>query len=129
MGDYSWGDSESEQLIQASGEEVSRKDEVILPSKVKYTGEWSEKGKRHGRATQIWPDGARYDGYFLNDHQEGYGRIIHGDGDVYLGYWSNDRSNGKGKYTHVDGAYYDGDWVDDKHHGFGKEVWADGAIF
>ena len=129
LGDFSWQDPDSEQMIQNSGQQVSWREEVLLPSKVKYTGEWNEAGKRHGRGTQIWPDGARYDGYFQNDHQEGYGRIIHNDGDTYVGYWQNDRSNGTGKYTHIDGAYYSGSWVNDKHDGTGKEVWADGAEF
>ena len=91
--------------------------EVTLPSKVKYIGDWNESGERHGRGTQIWPDGARYDGYFLNDRQMGFGRIITSDGDVYIGNWVNDHSNGKGKYIQSDGAYYDGDWEDDKHQG------------
>jgi len=48
----------------------------------------------------VWPDGTRYDGYFVNDRQEGFGRIVHADGDVYIGYWKNDKSNGKGAYFH-----------------------------
>ena len=68
IGDFEWGDAQSEQLIRASGMTVNKQEEVTLPSKVKYTGEWNEDGKRHGRGTQIWPDGARYDGYFLDDH-------------------------------------------------------------
>ena len=129
LGLFEWKDQVSDKLIEASGLEINRQEEVVFPSKVKYTGEWNKNGERHGRGSQIWPDGARYDGYFLNDNQEGYGRIIHADGDMYQGYWKEDRSNGKGRYTHVDGAFYDGNWLEDKHHGFGKEVWADGAVF
>ena len=65
-----------------------------MPSKEKYTGERTANGMRHGKGTSVWPDGARYEGYFYQDVKEGYGRIIHGDGDCYTGYWSNDRSNG-----------------------------------
>ena len=46
---------------------------------------------RHGYGIQVWPDGARYEGY-----------------------WLNDKANGKGKFYHVEGDIYDGDWVDDK---------------
>lgn len=63
-------------------------EEVLMPSREKYTGEMTTDGMRHGRGLSIWPDGARYEGYFVRDEKEGYGRIIHGDGDVYIGYWA-----------------------------------------
>ena len=51
IGEFRWGDPTSEQLLQVGGEIVERQEEVILPSKVKYIGEWSQSGKRHGRGT------------------------------------------------------------------------------
>jgi hypothetical protein len=42
----------------------------------------------------MWPDGARYEGY-----------------------WENNKACGKGKFLHVHGDMYDGDWLDDKAHG------------
>ena len=129
LGEFRWEDPQSEQLVSAKRELLQIKPEMVLPSNIRYAGEWTSDGRRHGRGTLTWPDGARYDGYFVDNYQEGLGRIIHSDGDVYVGYWKKDRSYGMGTYTHMDGAYYEGFWVDDKHHGYGKEVWADGAIF
>jgi len=34
--------------------------------------------------------------------------LIHADGDVYEGDWVNDKAEGYGKYTHLDGATYEG---------------------
>lgn len=127
LGPYKWptkpADSDNIELEE-------RKEQLLFPTMVKYTGQWRvDIGVRHGKGTLIWPDGTRYDGYFVNGQQEGLGRIIHSDGDVYQGNWANSMSNGKGKYTHRDGATYDGEWLNDLHHGWGREVWTDGAIF
>ena len=46
---------------------------------------------RHGYGVQMWPDGAKYEGY-----------------------WKNDKAHGKGKFYHVEGDVYDGDWAQDK---------------
>lgn len=39
----------------------------------------------------MWPDGAKYEGY-----------------------WQNDKAHGKGKFYHVEGDVYDGEWKCDK---------------
>jgi len=53
-------------------------------------GQW--KGTmRHGYGVQVWPDGARYEGY-----------------------WKANKAHGKGKFYHVEGDVYEGDWLEDK---------------
>lgn len=52
-----------------------------------YQGQWSREGLRQGRGIQIWPDGAKFEGYWKNDMANGRGRLIHADGDVYEGMW------------------------------------------
>ena len=47
---------------------------------------------------QIWPDGSKYEGYWLNDQANGKGRLIHHDGDTYEGNWVNDKADGQGTY-------------------------------
>jgi hypothetical protein len=101
-----------------------------LESGAKYNGEWdANNGLRHGKGTQIWPDGSRYDGYWRNDRANGPGRLIHADGDVYQGDWEDDKAHGWGQYMHLDGSTYEGYWQYDKQHGQGKEKWPDGAEY
>ena len=68
MGRFTWDDKASEDRLRKSGVKVRARPEELLPTKVKYSGEWSQAGKKHGRGTLIWPDGARYEGYFFDDH-------------------------------------------------------------
>ena len=95
-----------------------------------YYGEWDiDKNVRHGRGIQIWPDGAKYTGYWKDDKAEGKGKLLHADGDIYEGDWLNDKPNGYGVYTHSDGTKYEGEWENDQQSGIGKEYWPDGAIY
>lgn len=41
--------------------------------------------KRHGKGTQLWPDGAKYEGSWDNDRANGFGKFWHIDGDIYEG--------------------------------------------
>ena len=59
---------------------------------------------RHGPGTQVWPDGAKYEGE-----------------------WKFNKANGKGKFWHADGDVYEGDWEDDKANGQERRgIWEDG---
>lgn len=102
----------------------------MLENGAKYNGEWDiNTGLRHGKGTQIWPDGSRYEGYWRNDRANGPGRLIHADGDVYQGDWEDDKAHGWGQYMHLDGSTYEGYWQYDKQHGRGKEKWPDGSEY
>ena len=57
---------------------------------------------------QVWPDGARYEGQWLDNKASGRGQFWHADGDVYRGEWADDKANGQGRYDHANGAVYDG---------------------
>ena len=95
-----------------------------------YYGEWdSSNKKRHGRGIQIWKDGSKYSGYWINDKANKKGKIVYNDGNIYEGEWLDDKHNGKGILTNIDGTVYEGGWKDDKQHGLGKEVWPDGAWY
>ena len=95
-----------------------------------YYGEWDiDKNVRHGRGIQIWPDGAKYTGYWKNDKASGKGKLYHSDGDINEGEWDNDKPNGYGVYIHEDGTRYEGEWDNDKQNGKGKEIWPDGALY
>ena len=80
---------------------------------------------RDGKCIQRWPDGARYEGEWLQNKAHGKGKFFHVDGDVFDGQWLDDKANGHGLYIHVNGARYEGEWKDDLQHGFGIETWSD----
>lgn len=42
-------------------------------------------GERHGYGIQVWPDGAKYEGYWRDNMAHGRGKFYHIDGDVYDG--------------------------------------------
>ena len=95
-----------------------------------YYGEWEKSGnRRHGRGIQVWTDGSRYEGYWIEDKANNKGKLIHSDGDIYEGEWLDDKAHGYGVYTHIDGAKYEGYWKEDKQDGKGKESWPDGASY
>ena len=64
--DFDWFDSVSIEMLKKEG--LTSKVDLMrtIMGGIRYTGEWSGT-IRHGRGTQIWPDGTRYDGYFVND--------------------------------------------------------------
>ena len=108
--------------------------ELHLPikyeSQAEYWGETKKSTKiRHGRGIQVWIDGTKYEGYWLNDKANKTGKLIHSDGDIYEGEWKDDKVEGFGKYIHLDGSKYEGEWKDDKQHGKGIETWADGTSY
>ena len=105
-------------------------DNIEYQNKSEYLGEWNYKtGKRHGRGIQKWLDGAKYEGYFINDKANIQGKLTHHNNDIYEGEWIDDKAEGFGIYTHVDGAKYEGYWKNDKQHGRGIEEWPDNTRY
>ena len=47
-----------------------------------YEGEWSMKGKLHGRGAMVNKRGF-HEGYYKNDEKSGRGRMIYFDGKIY----------------------------------------------
>ena len=112
------------------GIKVQLKMPFKLGNQAEYCGETQQsKDIRHGRGIQIWIDGSRYEGYWINDKANKKGKLIHFDGDVYEGDWKDDKVEGHGIYYHIDGSKYEGDWKDDKQHGKGIETWPDGTSY
>jgi len=70
------------------GKRREKRSMVELENGAKYEGEWLVGTEsRDGRGVQIWFDGSRYDGYWVENKANGKGRLIHADGDVYEGDW------------------------------------------
>ena len=57
-----------------------------------YVGSWSimSSNCRQGRGVQVYADGSLYEGYWLNDKPNYYGRFVHAGGEMYQGEWLND---------------------------------------
>ncbi len=65
----------------------------IEDSEGKYEGEVKD-GKRHGKGTNIGPEGQKYVGEFKDNLADGYGVITMRDGSRYEGEWSQDKPHG-----------------------------------
>jgi len=93
-----------------------------------YNGEW--KGKlRHGKGTQVWPDGAKYDGQWVDDKQMGEGKEQWNDGSSYAGQYMDGCKHGHGKYVWKDGSNFEGQFLDNQMNGGGLYSWTDGSTF
>ena len=97
-----------EELVFENGA-VYKGNSHLINSKIGYLKE----GLRHGPGTQVWPDGAKYEGEWQNNKANGRGKFWHADGDIYEGDWQDDKANGFGVYIHVNGARYEGYWKND----------------
>lgn len=58
------------------------------PNGACYNGEFLE-NKRHGKGRQKWPDGSSYVGEFLHDVREGFGRHSWFNGEVFYRNYSD----------------------------------------
>ena len=45
----------------------------------------------------------------MNNMRDGYGLQIWPDGAKYIGFWVQNKAHGQGKFDHVDGDVYDGE--------------------
>jgi hypothetical protein len=84
-----------------------------------YKGYIDKNGVKQAWGTQVWPDGGKYEGEWIDGAANGKGRFWHADGDTYEGVWMHDKANGYGLYQHADGARYLGYWKDDVQNGKG----------
>ena len=59
----------------SDGESLEEEELKQLDSKAFYAGEWTRgTNLRHGRGTQVWPDGSMYQGWWKHDKSHGKGR-------------------------------------------------------
>ncbi len=54
----------------------------------------------HGEGVFTWPDGKRYEGWYLVDKKHGYGELQWPDKRIFKGQWSHGKQDGFGKYEH-----------------------------
>ncbi len=72
------------------------------PDGAQYEGQWLNDVK-HGRGTQLYPDGARYTGEFAKGYEHGNGTKIYPDGSRFDGRFRFGKRDGLGVFTDTDG--------------------------
>ncbi|TNV78792.1 hypothetical protein FGO68_gene5616 [Halteria grandinella] len=120
------------QQSQRNGEELVHVENLSLSDGTTYTGQILKHRSpplKHGFGLQLWKDGARYEGDWLNGKANGKGTFYHLNGDIYEGDFIDDRANGNGVYFHKNGSKYTGEWKNDLKDGRGREEWEDGAYY
>jgi hypothetical protein len=66
-------------------------------------------GKRHGKGTMLFGNGAYYAGSWIDDQMHGFGTLYYASGNPeYIGEWSNSKFNGKGCYFNENMEYFEG---------------------
>ena len=103
-----------------------------------YVGNWKlfegVKVKHgHGKITFPGVNGQKgseeYDGDWVEDKMDGYGRYQFTSGAVYQGEWKTGKMHGEGKIVNADGTSYEGTWENNLYHGEGKFVDADQVVW
>ncbi len=83
----------------------------------------------NGRGTQVFPDGRRYIGDFVDGVYSGQGTLTMLDGRTYEGQWKESRPEGWGIQTNPDNTRYEGEWMAGKYQGQGTLHFPDGRIY
>ena len=82
--------------------------EVTFQNGEKYSGQVARGGVFQGKGTYAWPDGARYDGEWLEGLMHGQGRYLYANGDVYEGGFRRDQRHGVGRLVEGGGGAFAG---------------------
>lgn len=85
--------------------------------------------KKNGEDVEVWPDGSKYIGQYVNGKKEGKGKFYWAEGSIYEGDFKNNNLHGKGRYCWSDGREYEGDWDNNVMHGKGVFRWNDGRKY
>jgi len=100
----------------------------VLTEDATYNGEWRAR-RPHGRGTQNFPDGGRFQGDMSSGNAYGWGSFEYADGSMYTGTWFNDLAQGQGTLTCPDKWVYKGLFDRGKPHGHGTLTLQDGSTF
>eukprot|EP00806_Schmidingerella_arcuata_P007592 Macronucleus_7964.p1 GENE.Macronucleus_7964~~Macronucleus_7964.p1 ORF type:complete len:127 (+),score=17.52 Macronucleus_7964:1-381(+) len=68
----------------------------------------------HGYGTFNYPDGRKYEGFYVDDKKNGSGVMTMPDGRKFEGDWKNGRQHGEGQIVGTDSSIQRGRWVEGK---------------
>ena len=91
---------------------------------LEYVGA-TKNGIPWGKGKLTYKNGAKYDGNFENGTRHNFGKMIYAEDDQYLrdyyvGQFINDVQEGTGKMRWKSGETYEGEWRDGNRNGFGR---------
>ena len=82
-----------------------------------------------GKRKKIWfslfsySDNASYQGYWINDKKDGFGKMILSNGDIYEGMWKGNLMDGKGNYYFNNGDKLQSIWIKGKYLNICKGIY------
>ncbi|MBQ3579531.1 MAG: hypothetical protein II975_00810 [Bacteroidales bacterium] len=121
-GKMSYNPNDSKNRVSFEGEWISGvrvKGKLIWKNNSWYDGEMNEKG-RNGQGTELYANGSKYVGSWVDDEPNGYGVKYNSKGRVvYEGMIKDGDAHGLGTCYLADGRRYEGTFKAGKAHGFG----------
>jgi len=108
-----------------------------------YDGNWQNNVRSNGYGVMIFKDGsiqdfekgnrlnasAIYEGNWINELFDGYGKLTYPSGSKYEGNWKTGKKNGKGKLTKANGGIFDGSFNMGLFTGRAKQIYENGDIY
>lgn len=85
--------------------------------------------KKNGKGTLILKGGIKIVGEFVDDKVTGWELVYYPNGDKYEGSMVASIREGGGKYTYANGNCYEGMWKADKKNGSGVMMYANGDVY
>lgn len=105
-----------EDIVQNSQEPIDQSMKFGQSSYNKYIiGQLGANGKVTGVGKEI--NHIIYEGQFIDDVYNGYGRFIYSNGNYYIGQWLDGKRSGYGKLVDKTGRVYEGQWQYSKYMG------------
>ncbi|XP_023647880.1 ankyrin repeat and MYND domain-containing protein 1 isoform X2 [Paramormyrops kingsleyae] len=92
-------------------------------------GQTEPAGREDGRGVQVWPDGCRYDGQFVEGLKQGIGVFTWPNGEVYEGSFYRDCRHGEGVFSWPGGSKFVGKFYLNQREGYGIQEFPDGTVF
>lgn len=102
-------------------------EKITSKPKVGYCGERNFKGQRHGKGIELFQNGNKFDGQWVDGKMQS-GLLTFTNGNIYEGDFMDNQFYGTGKLTYTNGNIYEGQWKI-QQEGQGRLIFKNGNIF